>query len=83
MYAPAIQTSVVSDGSMLPLQILGILQWFSSVLILAGVIGAIIFLVKSKKKLWKRILLALLFVVIPYVIYFIIARISFSFRYGI
>lgn len=58
--------------------IVGILQVISMLLISVGLIAGIIYMIKSKKTVWKKIVIGIAIIVIPIIIAFVLSTIKYE-----
>lgn len=73
----AINTGEISK-SMMSVRILGILQVVSSLLIIVGLVVGILYIIKTKKTIAKKIIIGLIIIIIPIILNLIVTIIKFN-----
>lgn len=61
-------TSTIVSNSMMGIRIIGLMQVICSILIIIGLIVSIVYIIKSKKTLWKKILIGSIIILLPIII---------------
>lgn len=61
-------TSSLVSKNMMGVRIIGLMQGLCYLLIVIGLIVGIIYMIKSKKTIWKRILIGTIIIVIPFIL---------------
>ena len=69
--------SIVSEN-MMGVRIIGLMQSLCYLLIIAGLIVGIIYMIKSKKTKWKRIFIGVIIIVVPFILYWILNIVQFN-----
>lgn len=60
------------------IRVIGLMQGICSLLIILALIVGIIYIIKSKKTIWKKILIGAVIILVPFIINWILSMIKFN-----
>lgn len=70
-------STMISQANM-GIRVISLMQGVCSLLIIIGLIVGVIYMIKSKKNAWKKILIGVVIILVPFIINLILSMIKFN-----